>query len=60
MLVEVLSRENVSTMLGYSSIVAWLFAQMPQVSTDSKGAGPGMETDVIQPCRCWRTTRTGV
>lgn len=37
MLVELLSRENVSTLLGYSSIVAWLFAQMPQVRARSDG-----------------------
>jgi hypothetical protein len=30
-MIDGLSRANVSTALGYSSIVAWLFAQAPQV-----------------------------
>lgn len=32
MLLDALSREDISVALGYSSIFAWLFAQMPQVS----------------------------
>lgn len=32
MLLDAFSREDISVALGYSSIFAWLFAQMPQVS----------------------------
>ena len=35
-MLEVLSKENASIALGYASIVAWLFAQSPQVLENYK------------------------